>query len=159
MCVAERERCLSVCGFMQVKCRASFCLDSVYLSWFFYKYFLSVDLTALCQVRLYGQSSTLRSPAAKCSTSSRSLEFTSAEPNSNEVEDYIRICGMCSDTDAAVRWTIREDVKYDVLIMTYECSVENGTIVHSLVGKILNSHVFSTKLMCSFITIATHAGK
>ena len=42
-------------------------------------------------------------------------------------EDYLSICAMCSDTDAAVRWTIRESTQFDILLLRYSCSQSNGT--------------------------------
>jgi hypothetical protein len=50
---------------------------------------------------------------------------------SNAAEDSVNICAMCSDTDAAVRWTVNETSKIDVFLIVYQCFDENGTIVHT----------------------------
>ncbi|CAI8057610.1 Fibrillin-1 [Geodia barretti] len=48
-------------------------------------------------------------------------------------EDYLSICAMCSDTDAAVRWTIRESTQFDILLLRYSCSQSNGTEQRGLI--------------------------
>ena len=81
---------------------------------------MSVDCSAYCQVRC-------RQVFHACHVS---LFLSSAE-TSNAAEDSVNICAMCSDTDAAVRWTVKEDAYFDIFLIVYECFDENGTLVHT----------------------------
>ena len=47
-------------------------------------------------------------------------------------EDYVSICVMCSDSDAAVRWTVRKGGEFDIVIMAYSCIYENGSQIAEL---------------------------
>lgn len=51
-----------------------------------------------------------------------------SETTGNEADD-ISICALCSDTDASMKWNIREGPALDMFYLEFECVDENGSVV------------------------------
>ena len=46
-------------------------------------------------------------------------------------EDYVSICAMCSDSAAAVRWRVRENASFSIMLLRYTCTDSNGTEIYA----------------------------
>ena len=51
-------------------------------------------------------------------------------------EESVALCAMCSQSNAAVRWTFLESVDFKLLRLGYTCSYPNGTVIYEEVSKI-----------------------
>ena len=72
---------------------------------------------------------------------SKAFTLLSFSEMTGAAEDYVSICAMCSDSEVAVRWTVREGGEFDIMLMVYKCVDENGTQVYSSVSDALNCTV------------------
>lgn len=62
--------------------------------------------------------------------------------SSGDIEP-VALCAMCSDTHAAVRWTVKERKEFDFVRMAYTCRDQNGSEIYTEVKLLcpVNIHI------------------